>query len=728
MYIGLVEVLRLQLSSYRSYKRPANATAGVLRKKDKLHGKERRHGTCGVWCWKRIRMFFFGVAFGLSKKMSKRRLDTNAPLGAQYQHLCHEIPKLQGNLARQVLDVLHAGEKETGRGVASRLSNIYPAASPTLRKIPLHADHAEKHLYVASLPHLVQSKVNSCALFRSSLKWALEKTGPHLELVVFWDEAVPGNVLNPDLRRKAGLTYVTFADFPATFLDTCWLTLSLTRTQSLQDIPHGYAKSMTSILKHIQEDTKDGFMIEIDEEPHLFFLRCISILADADGIRLLTGCKGSSGMKCCFQCTNVLGGQRCNVDEHQHISSNQVHLFNRQTREGLRDFFTHLSGLTVKSTREKAETMLGWNTDALRACFLLDPALTSIVSLGDVLYDPMHCYVANGIVNQELGLWWSALVSKSTVHLEDFQRYVLNSWSWNSKTAATVRGLNLLLTPKLWQKNKDFRGDASETLNALPLAVAFSIEVLQPVCPYLEKEIASLCALHSVVLAWLRAKRRPDDTSQASWSAKQVVHIDKFVSCYGQEAARPKLHFSLHLPEQLGRKGRTLDAFPTERKHKRFKTEVAVNVKRLHDFDCVSLLKCVEKDIHSTPGGHTLETQLCEAGRHSHALACAMKAKTALVAQGLTSMAVEYGKGQYTILTPDVAVAIQAAALVDGQPFLLCHELQNTGHSCDNLSHWKQTSDSMACVPLSQVASSVSALYYRTAEKQNTKTVSLLPG
>ena len=225
----------------------------------------------------------------------------------------------------------------------------------------------------------------------------------------------------------------------------------------------------------------------------------------------------------------------------------------------------------------------------------------------------------------------------------------------------------------------------------------------------------------------LGAKRGWDAACQTSWLEKQVAHVEKFVSCYGQEAARPKLHFSLHLSEQFGRKGRTVDAFPTERKHKRFKSEVAVNVLRLHDFSSVTLLKCVEKDI-ATAGCTTLDTELSADCRPSQALASAMNAKTAAVAKHMTSMAVQYGKGQYTILTPDVAVAIQAAALIDGQPFLLCHELQNTGHSHDGLSHWKQTNSSVACVPLSQVARSVSALYYRTVEEHNHKTASLLLG
>ena len=171
-----------------------------------------------------------------------------------------------------------------------------------------------------------------------------------------------------------------------------------------------------------------------------------------------------------------------------------------------------------------------------------------------------------------------------------------------------------------------------------------------------------------------------------------------------------------------------MDAFATERKHKRFKSDVAVKVHRLHDFAKVALLKCVEADINSRATWHTLDTELVGTGRHLPALASAMKAKTALVAQHLTSMAVKYGKGQFSILTPDVAVSVQAAALIDGQPFLLCHELQKTRQSHDGLSHWKQTNDTVACVPLQQVVSSASALYIRTLKEPTAKTVSLLLG
>ena len=55
-------------------------------------------------------------------------------------------------------------------------------------------------------------------------------------------------------------------------------------------------------------------------------------------------------------------------------------------------------------------------------------------------------------------------------------------------------------------RQRNFRGDASQTIRALPLAAAFSMEVLSDHAD-MQKEIASLTALYAVVLAWLACKR-----------------------------------------------------------------------------------------------------------------------------------------------------------------------------------------------------------------------------
>ena len=85
------------------------------------------------------------------------------------------------------------------------------------------------------------------------------------------------------------------------------------------------------------------------------------------------------------------------------------------------------------------------------------------------LFDPMHCFVSNGIVNQELGLWFQSLVTKTSATLKNFQDYVQTCWK---RSSGPWFAMDVLVSGKMWQVEKDFRGDASQTLRALPLAAA----------------------------------------------------------------------------------------------------------------------------------------------------------------------------------------------------------------------------------------------------------------
>ena len=98
-----------------------------------------------------------------------------------------------------------------------------------------------------------------------------------LELVLAWDLAVPGNILAPDLRRKAALTYSSFKELPVLWADTCWITLSISRTQDLQRVPQVYQRSITAVLKAVHDETQNGFLVEIDDVPELVRLKALKI-------------------------------------------------------------------------------------------------------------------------------------------------------------------------------------------------------------------------------------------------------------------------------------------------------------------------------------------------------------------------------------------------------------------------------------------------------------------
>ena len=659
--------------------------------------------------------------------MSKRKVDPEAPLLEQLQHLRQSIPRLNASLAREVLQVLRPAEHgDSGKYAGTRRKHVYPAALPALRLVSVDSSNGSVDFSMMSLASLLQSKVDACPLFKEGILSVLQRKGHALELALFWDEAVPGNILSPDLRRKSALTYIALADFPALGLETAWLTLALCRTQSLQEMENGYQKYMSQIMQYLVEETKDGFVLTLNGQPTMVFLKGITFLADGDGIRLCAGCYGASGLKCCLHCTNVLSGKHIDVPNHVHISCPDASMFKKQTSPGLRQCLDHLLSLATKTAQKNAERMLGWHTQALKESFLLRPELASKVSLEDIVFDPMHCFLANGIVNQELGLWFQAVLKNSRANLTQFKQYCQTCWK---RSPGQWFDIGQLLSSKLWQQDRDYRGDASQTLRALPLAVAFSLEVLSPVTTWIQKEISSLTALYAVILAWLACKRGDVTVEAASLRERQKEHALLFVQAYGWECVPPKMHWSLHLPEQFLRKGRAIDAFATERKHKYFKQHVAVNVKRISDFCSTALLMCVEKDLNTESDSSRLGMRLCGKQKSCPPLAAFFGEATATLADSVESNTVVYSRGQFKMLSPTFAIEIQKAACVGAKYFVLCHELGKKSDSPLGLSHWQQSSSAdLCCISVRDIEATASAIYFRNESSAGQRHVSLLMG
>ena len=346
--------------------------------------------------------------------MSKRKLNADVSMSEQFQTL-RQVKSLTHVQCRSVMTLLNADQKKRGTRSCSRAHQLYPAAEPAVRKVPLEVDGKKIEMNLFSIAAMTQNKINSCSLFRECLETALEKTGNCLDVLLFWDEAVPGNPLAPDLRRKSAMSYITFPDMPILWADTAWLTLSVCRTQELLQVPEGHTRSFFSLLlQEIQRETQNGFMLEIGDKVVLTHLRRILILADADGLRLLTGSKGASGLKPCFRCKNIIAGNHLGLRNHEHISSNQMERWQQHTMASVAAIASFWENIPGKTAKEKAETQLGWKEAALNCSALLHPDLQDVFQLKHIFFDPMHCFVANGIVTQELGLWYYSLDYKNT--------------------------------------------------------------------------------------------------------------------------------------------------------------------------------------------------------------------------------------------------------------------------------------------------------------------------
>ena len=659
--------------------------------------------------------------------MKRKKLDSNASFDEQFQAL-RQLPSLSHAQCRQVIDLLHCDQKRTGVRSGQLPHQKYPVALPALRNITLEVQEQKLSIPFFSIADTVHKKVNRSVFFKECLADAMASHNDTLELVVAWDEAVPGNILAPDLRRKSALTYCTFKELPILWASTCWWTVSVSRTKDLQQLPQGYPRAIAALMQAINEETKNGFLVEIDGTPKLLHIKEINILADADGIKLLTGAKGFAGLKCCFRCCNVVSGGHTNLSRHEHISSRRIDTWQLHDRDSLISIQTYLLGVAGKTAREKAETQLGWNLKEMTVSVVVDPSLKDVLPLQNILYDPMHCWASNGLIGQEVGYWFAALCQKTTATLQQFKAYCKTCWT--PGVGSHWIDTDLVLNTKLWPEGKDYRGEASACLDIMPLMVAFSHEVILPVFPCMAAEIESLTALNAVICCWQQTKRCNAAAGSRKLAECQQKHVQCFVSAYGQRAARPKLHFSLHLPSQFERKEQALDAFPMERKHKIFKSEVAPHRNPLQKFAQSCLLELGERDAKMTDPTSTFKTELVGNIQENNMLAKQCGCHSATVAQGLNHLAVKHCKGQFKIVSSNTAVEVLGACKLNDDHFLLCQELTKTKEIASGFTCWKKPIETHAfCLLHSKnISSCEAAVFTRVTCKDNENTVWLLHG
>ena len=462
------------------------------------------------------------------------------------------------------------------------------------------------------------------------------------------------------------MTYGAIAQMPVLWADDAWMTLAVIRTREMQSCENGYPQSLVHYLRWLRQQAQHGFTLVLNEEPTLCTIAKISLVADADGLRLLTGCKGSSALKPCFLCQNVLNGHD-KVQNHVHISCCDVHACHLQTQDNIIQIQSHLQTLLHRKEREEAEKLLGWHLHALSASILAQEDLRNWIPLSSLRYDAMHCFLANGIVPQELGLWYNALLDKTSCDIDTVRRYVLQCWTASKESTLDI---NKIFTKKRWQKERDFRGDASEALSVLPLMVAFSWEVIVPEFPAMLPHCESLTALLALICCWTDAKRGGNlQLKSISMQRLQKVHLNKFASVYSIDVCRPKHHYSLHLPVQWNAHTLCVDCFPAERKHRLFK-RIAETLTRLDRFSASALLEMTHIDVSPNENRGSFLPVLRGPTAQCHALQTWF-GQDAYVATSVECKGVTFACGQYKILSAQNAIEIHGAVESHGR-FFFC--------------------------------------------------------
>ena len=648
----------------------------------------------------------------------KRRRDIGNLSASEQFHALGSVQGLSHASRREVVNLYSS--QDTGRRTQTRPRQIYRKSHDALREMTLTGTNGSVNFPYFSLAEILEAKVHACALFRAALSSCCsEETGGRVQLILYVDECTAGNVVAPDPTRKAHLVYVTILGMGSLWLESQWITCAIFRTADMQQVQGGLAQAIKVLLEAWQEEWATGILVELDHGPQLLFVDRVILLADADGIRAATGCKGASGNLPCARCANVRSHSA--IDSAPEgcvcITESNVSNFQLLSQARLDTILEELSKERTKKGLQDKETQLGWNFIPLSKSFLASRKLRPVMDVECIHFDPMHIYWSNGMIPQELGLWWSSIQEKSNVKISVLQEFVKMGWTAPKESNSQIVRL---VTEKMLKTGADYRGNAVQSMLCLSLCVQFQEEILRERLMCLGPEFDSLRALYEVQVCVSRCKYH-DGSAQALERA-QEKHQRLFQNAYNESWTRPKAHFSRHLPEQIRRFGKLLDTFTPERKHRAFKTEAAPCASKLSTFSKVCLLKLGEKELQEGRSIDTLQDRLespKDASRETRALfghaavKCVQESKVLL--RGSSGQKLQ--QGMLLLLNDSTTVEMLHAVKADENLYLLVetwrpdHTLRVNTNPC--ASCWKKTNEGQALLHVKNMQCEVPSFFRR---------------
>eukprot|EP00435_Cladocopium_sp_Y103_P048206 s1331_g14.t1 len=619
----------------------------------------------------------------------KRKLDPSATPVEQFQSL-RQIRGLSHEDCRRVITLLR--DDEQGAATCRKQHLKYPQATKLLREVKLPDSNLAIHLN--TVPDLIQEKADGCGLFAYMMLQALKKGCNALTLLLFADDANPGNILAARHPRKSNLYYFTFWECPLLHVEGLWLPLSVIRSNEVAEAKSSYAEVTRAILENVFDEVEHGFALSIGGQAEMVFIRRIILLNDHEGLRSVSGSKGAAGAKPCCHCVNVLANGRVCPSGFVTIQEMDSSRFVRQTDAGLREIQSHFDSCRTKQSLSKAEVLLGWNARKLRRSIFASDKLKPWVSLDSLLADTMHQYYSHGLVAQELGLWFGRCLA-SGFNLQLLQNWIAIGWKTTKDSLLTP---SACCTEHLFREDSDYRGDASACATALPLVWAFSQEVLRETAS-MQTTIASLDALDAVLICLHKMKWNP--ACGASLTTLQSAHMVAFQRAYDAALTRPKAHYALHAWSQVLRWGRHADCYVGERKHRIFKSQVAPKMTNLKTFSKSFLLQLTEMELMDAEAAESFTGRVLGKPRAEPSCANLVGLPTgAMFAHGLEYHCVKYEKGMYILLAKECAVQIQGGVSTSKNMFLLVTCLSKATNSIATIPQWQKDNSKLALLPL----------------------------
>ena len=370
---------------------------------------------------------------------------------------------------------------------------------------------------LANLGELLQEATRTSQEWSLVLERAVASDSGRVTCILYHDEVTCGNILAPRKSGKVCLLYASLMEMHASLgSENAWLCIGLVQHQDLDRVSGGMSRLMALVSRELHKHS--GFHLSLPSGQKWCSLRAKTyFLSDAEAQRATWSVKGSSGLKPCLFCCNVLS-KSC----LQHAAS--------------------------KTKRQQLEKVLG--TTYAEGGLLVDPVARVHMPPSSSCVDVLHVYFSNGVASWEIGNMIKILEEEG-ISLQTLRESACSS-DWR-KPATTKNASAYLRNVLLHQKMIDEAGFKGQGRDAWCLVFLLHYYVLQLLedRQQLARESFSLLRALCSELRCLKYRFRPINEAAIldRLISLQTKHQAAYVKSYGAEAIKPKHHHRFHIAE-----------------------------------------------------------------------------------------------------------------------------------------------------------------------------------
>ena len=482
-----------------------------------------------------------------------------------------------GALAEGVVDV--ATEEHVRKDVAKAAGDIAKTTTPygpVVQEIKLPTTPPFKWEVINPLAFVyVLSTISST--FADVMAQCIEKHGRQ-KIVIYIDEARPGNILRPDKGRAVNNIFWAFSSWPDWMLhrDWCWFTFGCMRTSTLQKLPG----KMTALVRHIVEQffsrtgpnfATSGCMIQIKPgENSIFLADLVGFLGDEKGCKEIFGSKGPGGTRPCLSCLNIVqffdGHLASGMESVKCMAPTKFIAGSDQDVFDIVARLSHIAATQPKRDLDAAEQTLGLNYEPEGV--LWDHHCRQYVKpVSGWLRDWQHVMSVAGIANVEVQQVVAELRRSgvpATLITDYFSNFVVPKGMGRvSQDWFTTSRLG-----KPSEEKDGWKGFSSELLTLVPILLSF-LEVTVAPMGVMGRHIESFRLLDRLLK--LFSIGAEGAALHLELIERTIVQHAAIFEVVHNSVIKPKAHHIFHLPDHIKNTGKLLSCFVTERKHRSVK-------------------------------------------------------------------------------------------------------------------------------------------------------------